>query len=225
VSLLDNDSMRKWLAARILCEVETKARAVALTFDDGPNPNHTPRLLRILERARARATFFVVGKRVRRFETIVSEVTAAGHEIGNHSLHHLPMTAMPGRMVQHEIESTSRLIADATGRHPRFFRPPMGWFHRGVLARARAAGCVSVIGSIHPQDSRRPPAAAIEHRVMRRVAPGAIVILHDGGWRIGCDRSHTIAAAENLVTRLQDEGYALVTLSDLVAGAKESSRG
>lgn len=220
MSLLDHDAVRRWLDSRILCEVATDRREVAITFDDGPNPRHTPRLLELCERLDVRVTFFVVGRRVRRFAEVTAQVAATGHEIANHSFHHVPMSALPVPLMRREIENTSNLVESLTGRRPGFFRPPMGWFSPQLLATARAAGCVPAIGTIHPRDSRRPPAREIEERVMRRMAPGAIVILHDGGWRIGCDRSRTIAAFERIVPKLRKDGYRLVTLSELVTGAR-----
>jgi peptidoglycan/xylan/chitin deacetylase (PgdA/CDA1 family) len=138
-----------------------------------------------------------------------------GHEVGNHGDHHVPLSLLPDRAIRREIGVCGDLIAAVTGGRPRFMRPPMGWFNDRVLAIARELGYEPVIGSAHPQDSRRPGVEAIMRRVRRRIEPGAIIILHDGGWRVGADRSQTILAVDRLTDELLAEGYRFETLSEM----------
>ena len=218
-SLLDIASVREYLGKRLLCSVQTSEKRLALTFDDGPNPHNTPELLDTLAAKEIRATFFVVGRRVRRFRDLLARTAAAGHEIGNHCDHHVPLSALPAAIIRREIDVCGNLVASVTGHRPRFMRPPMGWINDKVLEAARGLGCEPVIGSIHPQDSRRPGTATILRRIRRRLEPGAIIILHDGGWRIGCDRSQTIAAVEIITDELLQAGYRFETLSELTANS------
>jgi len=215
-SLLDNDRFRAHLKTRILCDVEIAEKRVAITFDDGPNPNCTPRLMDMLDRKGIPATFFVVGRFIRRFPEIVNDAANRGHEIGNHTDHHIPLTFLPDRIVHREVDVAGQLATAATGTKPRFFRPPMGWFTGRVLSIVRGLGYIPVIGSIHPQDSKRPGAEAIRERVLNRIEPGAIIILHDGGWRAGIDRSQTFEAVDRITDVLLEDGYSFDTLSDLV---------
>ena len=216
MSLLDNDRFRYFLGQRILCEAGTSEKVVALTFDDGPNPRYTPALLDMLERKDIPATFFVVGNRVRRFPEIVVRAAGAGHEIANHTWWHIGLTLLPPPEIRRTIRGTSALIQRTVGVAPRFLRPPMGWFNDIVLREIRGTGHTPVIGSIHPQDSRKPGAGVIVHRVLRRASPGAIIILHDGGWRIHSDRSQSVAAADAITDSLLSQGYRFETLSNLV---------
>jgi len=216
-SLLDVTTVREYLGKRLLCGVQTSEKRLALTFDDGPNPHNTPALLDVLAAKEIRATFFVVGRRVRRYRDLLARTAAAGHEIGNHCDHHVPLSLLPAAVIRREIEVCGNLVASVTGHRPRFMRPPMGWINDKVLEATRGLGYEPVIGSIHPQDSRRPGTATILRRIRRRLEPGAIIILHDGGWRIGCDRSQTIAAVDTITDELLQAGYRFETLSELTA--------
>jgi len=216
MSLLDNDRFRHFLGQRILCEVQTGEKVVALTFDDGPNPRYTPALLDLLERKGIRATFFMVGNRVRRFPEIVRRAAETGHEIANHTYWHIGLTLLPPAEIQRTIRNTSALVERTVGVTPRFVRPPMGWFNDIVLKSIRATGHTPVIGSIHPQDSRKPGAGVIVDRVLRRAAPGAIIILHDGGWRVHSDRSQSVAAADEITDSLLALDYRFLTLAELI---------
>jgi len=215
MSLLDNDKFREYLGQRILCEVETRERVVALTFDDGPNPEHTPALLEMLERKGIHATFFVVGRRVRRFPDIVTRAVQAGHEIANHTYWHVALTVLPPSEIRRTIRGTSALVERTAGVRPRFVRPPFGWFNDGVLRVVRETGHIPVIGSIHPRDSRKPGTEVIVDRVLRRAAPGGVIILHDGGWRERSDRRQSVAAADEITDALLAQGYRFLTLSEM----------
>lgn len=216
MNLLHHAQLFQHLERRILCRVPTEHMRLALTFDDGPHPIFTPRVLEILNRKSIPATFFVVGKRVVRFPGLVAEASRRGHEIGNHTYHHLPLPFLPTKLVRREIHETEALITQATGRPPRFMRPPRGLFDKRVLRIAHEMGYRPVIGSVHPQDSRQPDVQVIVDTVRARIAPGGIIILHDGGWRLGVDRSQTVAAADQLTDELLESGYRFETLSNLV---------
>jgi peptidoglycan-N-acetylglucosamine deacetylase len=214
-SLLDVASVREYLSRRLLCSVETSEKVLALTFDDGPNPKHTPRLLDMLAAKGIDATFFVVGRRVRKFPGILQAIHDAGHEIGNHTNHHVPMSLLPPVLLRREIRVCGDLVESVVGNRPRFLRPPMGWFNDYVLETIRSMGYEPVIGSIHPQDSRQPGREAILQRVRRRIEPGGVIILHDGGWRLGVNRQQTLEAVDILTDECLEAGYGFLTLSAL----------
>jgi peptidoglycan-N-acetylglucosamine deacetylase len=215
-SLLDVESVRDYLARRLIVSVATDRKLLALTFDDGPHPRHTPWLLEMLARKGIVATFFVVGRRVRKFPEILKAIHEAGHEIGNHSDHHVPLSLLPGPVLRREISVCGELVEEVIGHRPRFLRPPMGWINDTVLKTVRDLGYEPVIGSIHPQDSRRPGLQTILRRVRARIEPGAIIILHDGGWRLGVDRSQTLEAVDILTDELLADGYEFMTMSGLL---------
>jgi peptidoglycan/xylan/chitin deacetylase (PgdA/CDA1 family) len=216
VNLLEIPFIRRYLGRKLLCSVKTEEPRVALTFDDGPNPNNTPKLLDLLKRRKVRATFFLVGKRVKRHPELARRIAEEGHEIGNHGMNHVPVLLLPPGMVASEARGAGQLLEQVTGKRPRFFRPPMGWFHAAGLKRLRELGYQPVIGDIHPRDFTSPGIDVIVDFVMERVSPGSIVILHDGGWRDGVDRSQTVAATERLIDHLEERKYQFQTLTELV---------
>ena len=218
-SLLDNPHVRAHLDRHVICAIETGEPRIALTFDDGPHPTHTPQLLGHLDRAGVKATFFLVGRRVNAFPDLAREIAARGHEIGNHGFAHVPISVLPGSLLRREVEEGGRAIENATGIRTRFFRPPMGWFTQSALRIVRKLGYEPVIGSIHPRDSTRPGVQVIVDHVLKRVGPGSIIILHDGGWSLRSDRSQSVRAAEHLLLELPRRGYRFETLSRLCAPA------
>jgi peptidoglycan/xylan/chitin deacetylase (PgdA/CDA1 family) len=221
--ILDHAKIREFLGRkRFLCRVPTLEKRVAITFDDGPHPVHTAEILDMCARKGIRATFFVVGRRVRRFPEIAARIAAEGHDIGNHTDRHLPLSIFPPAVIRRELAVTHELVFRATGKHPAFFRPPMGWFNDIVVREAVRMGYRPVIGSIHPHDSRKPGADEIVRHVLGRIEPGAIIILHDGGWRVDADRSQTVRAAERITSELLEQGYRFEALSEL-AGSGENA--
>ncbi len=202
--------------------VETAEKRIALTFDDGPDPGNTPKLLDLLASKEIVATFFLVGKKVRRHGDLAVGIHRAGHHIGNHGYHHFPFTVLPNRLVVSELRRTSDAIAGATGVAPRFVRPPMGWFSTRVLELFRLARLRPVLGNVYPRDSARPGADVIARRILRNVTPGSIVILHDGGWRPRIDRSQTLEAVDRVTDVLGADGYRFDTLPGLIEAARSA---
>jgi peptidoglycan-N-acetylglucosamine deacetylase len=216
-SLLDNVAVRAHLDRHLLCAVATDEKRLALTFDDGPHPRHTQELLDRLDAAGVKATFFLVGRRVSAFPDLARAIADRGHEIGNHGYLHVPITVLPPPLLRREVAKGGEAIEKATGKRPRFFRPPMGWITASALRIVRELGYEPVIGSIHPRDSTRPGIDAIVDHVLARIAPGAIIILHDGGWSVRSDRSQSIQAVGRLLEEIPRRGYRFETLGRLAA--------
>jgi peptidoglycan/xylan/chitin deacetylase (PgdA/CDA1 family) len=216
-TLLDVKRVRKHLNDYLLCSAPAAGKFLALSFDDGPSPRNTPRLLDLLARYQAQATFFLVGRRVNAFPEIARELISARHEIGNHGYHHVPLLLLPDPWIGRELDRTTDAIQAATGRKPEYFRPPMGWFNARVLRMAAERGYRPVLGDIHPEDSRQPGAARLVRRIRGRLAPGSILMLHDGGWRVSADRSQTIEVVEILLGELLPElGYEFGSVGQLI---------
>ncbi len=215
-SLLHVPPVQRYLAEKFLLRAPEQGRCIALTFDDGPSPRNTPVLLDLLARKGIRATFFVMGKRLLHFADIARRAHAEGHELANHSFHHLPLPLIPERVMRKEVLETEKLITAITGTKPRFFRPPMGWFSHRSLDVLVELGYEPVIGNIHPQDSSQPSVEVILSRIRRQLVDGSIVILHDGGWRANVDRSRTLETVDRLTDELGGEGYRFVTVGELV---------
>lgn len=183
-------------------------RVVYLTYDDGPNPSYTPPLLDLLAAYNAQATFFTLGFEVARYPDIAARVVREGHAIGNHTWSHPQLTTVSGDVLSREVLDTQSAIERATGVTPSCLRPPYGDRNATVNARVAELGLRMALWDVDPQDWRRPGTDAIVDRVLSRVRPGAVILLHDGRR----ERGQTVAATERLLAQLTDQGYQLRAL-------------
>lgn len=188
-----------------------------LTFDDGPNPGATERILEVLERECVPATFFMVGKYVKHFPDTALAVARAGHEIGNHTYSHIKLHRVGARRAAREIRRAHEVITDVTGHVARSFRAPHGY--RGpFVSRAIAPYQYQTFGwTFGVWDSARPGAERIRARVRRGLRPGAILLLHDGdGYNPRGDRRQTAEALTGIIADVRAAGYRFEPLSALV---------
>jgi peptidoglycan-N-acetylglucosamine deacetylase len=185
-------------------------RAVALTFDDGPGAV-TAALLDVLRRRGARATFDVLGARVRHGAPLVRRAVADGHELGVHGWRHRDLSGEPLRAAA-ELTRAVATIRAVAGVAPRVFRPPFGATSRRLALAARALGLVTVTWDVDPRDFEEPGADAIRSRVAAAVRPGSIVLLHDDR----ADLAPTAAALDGILDDLERRSLAPVTVSDLL---------
>jgi len=151
-----------------VARVDTHERVVALTFDDGPDPMHTPRVLAVLDQHQVKATFFMMGRNVERYPEIAREVLRRGHEIGNHSYSHPKLVLMSPRRVREEVERTDKLLRDVGVSGEIHFRPP----HAAkfivlpyVLVQMKK---LSVLGDVDPEEWKGLPAAVMTESALRR---------------------------------------------------------
>jgi peptidoglycan/xylan/chitin deacetylase (PgdA/CDA1 family) len=188
------------------------SKKIALTFDDGPWPVQTERVLDILRAEGVSATFFMVGLRVKAGPEIARRVAREGHAIGNHTYRHVDVSASSAEKVREEIARTNGLIITSTGAVPRWFRPPMGSVDDQAYTEAAQQGLGTVLWTVDPRDwERGQTAQAIETSVVGATHPGSVILLHDGGG----DRSQTIAALPGIIKQLKARGYEFVLLDDL----------
>ena len=192
---------------------------VALTFDDGPNDAITEALLDLLARHNARATFFMIGRFVRERGSLARRVHAAGHLIGNHTETHPWLTIQSRARIQTELRACNQALEDAIGAPVSYFRPPHGARRPFVLRAARELGLSTVQWNVMAQDWRPIGSAQILRNIAcglercRRRGVGANILLHDGGHiAIGADRTDTLRATEELLTRFAREGLRAVTV-------------
>jgi peptidoglycan/xylan/chitin deacetylase (PgdA/CDA1 family) len=196
---------------RIVWRVETEAPLVALSFDDGPDPVHTPQVLDILARHQARATFFLIGANARRHPELVTRIRALGHEVGNHTDTNGRTVLMSMSRFRDSLLRAEAALALPEGE-PKLFRPGGGWIRPDQLYLAREHGYTCVLGSAQAYDPRRPPVAYIRWAVAKNLRPGAIVVLHDAGG----DRSNTVAALPGILDAGRSRGLRFVTVSELM---------
>ncbi|XVQ12743.1 bifunctional polysaccharide deacetylase/glycosyltransferase family 2 protein [Spirillospora sp. CA-255316] len=220
------------LAGGRLRSARPAAGTIALTFDDGPDPVWTPRLLDVLRRHGAHATFFSVGSKVARHPGLARRMVREGHEIGSHTYTHIDLGNAPSWRARLELDLSQRALAGATGRGTRLLRQPFSATPAALTgAQWRAArdaagrGYLTVLTDRDTEDWSRPGVPAIVRRATEgtgaaagksagkaRARPGAIVMLHDSGG----DRADTVAAVEEILKRLTARGYRFTTVSESI---------
>ena len=190
-------------------------RAVALTFDDGPDPDHTPAVLDLLARESVTAAFFLIGRRTAAAPGLARRIAGSGHDLGNHTLSHRSLWGLGPRETAREMRGGHDAIAQAAGRAPAFFRPPWGKTNLAMFPTLRQLGTPCVFWTVQPEGRH---AVAPEEQLRRgtaRVRPGGIFDLHDADGVPGAGE-RLLAALPRLITGLRSEGYRLVPLRDLL---------
>jgi len=192
-----------------------QSSAIALTFDDGPNPALTPRLLDLLDDYKARATFFLIGRHVRACPQLATEIAARGHVVGNHTETHPSLAWLSSARIADELRRCQEAIRQTGVRTPVLMRPPYGSRSPFLDAAARRLGLQSVVMWTHLTYDWKPQPAAKLIRRLHRVRGGDIVVFHDG-WHaaLNADRQHVLAALEYWLPRWRDAGLKFVALSE-----------
>lgn len=198
----------------LITHVDTgQEKLVALTFDDGPDPRFTPDVLDILAKKKVRATFFVIGESVKRFPGLVEQAVLEGHEIENHTYSHPELDQGEPISFYEELNHCERVITQAAGRCPVYFRPPKRLYNQEVIQTAERNGYQVVLWTVAMENKKDRQVKDVVTRVMAKVKPGAIILAHDGT----LDRSLTVKSLPSLIDELQKQGYRLVTLRELMA--------
>lgn len=201
--------------------LNTDQRIVALTYDDGPNPPYTERLLDVLAKHNVKATFFMIGNRIEKHPETVSRVIAEGHQIGNHSYSHPLLGFLPPFYVRREIERTDNLLQKY---HPYgVFKAGAVVFRAPVLTRFLPVAWVLAKGNrahiscnVWSWDWTTQNPDKITETVLKKTSPGSIIVLHDGkAENKSANRSGTIEATDQIITALKRDGYRFVRLSDV----------
>ena len=184
---------------------ENSEMKISLTFDDGPHPILTPKILEILARYQIKATFFLVGENVKNYPTVVERILAEGHEIGNHTFSHDHINAQ-------EIEDCEQAIYKITDYKTKLFRPPQGFIDETVKSMSHSLGYDIILWSIDTRDWDHTPPRQICNLVIREITSGSIILMHD---YIG-HHSPTPQALEQLIPAIIALGYQFVPVSELI---------
>lgn len=205
---------------RVLFEAPGAAGSrVALTIDDGPDAGTTPRILDVLKRHGAKATFFLTAGRVPGNGRVVERIIAEGHEIGNHMVADRPSIDLRARAFERRLVQAENILS--RWQAPRWFRPASGWYDETMLRVAERHGYRTALGRVYPFDAMLE-APALAARLLRwRAGPGEIIVLHDAGSR-GRATARTL---ERVLPALEDRGLDVVTLSELVAPDRRLASG
>ena len=198
---------------KALGRLPTQERLVALTFDDGPNPAATPRILDTLEQEDVRATFFLLGRHVDRWPAIARRVADAGHQIGNHGYHHRKLHLQAPAYARVDLGMGAHVIRDATGANASWFRAPHGFRSPWVNAIARELGSRVAGWTLGVWDSDRPGVETIARRAVQGCRAGTILLLHDGdGYDPHGDRMQTVDALPGIIRGLKARGFRFTIL-------------
>ena len=193
-------------------------KIVALTIDDAPS-SITPDLLQILGRYNAHATFFILGERDD--DGVLREIVKAKSELGNHGMRDTPAVSIGGVQLKTEIDAVWERIEGVYSslkliKPPRYYRPGSGWFNRSLLAIAKAAGHRVVLGNVYPYDAQVGYSWLNTRHILSMVRPGSIIICHDG-------RPWTPKTLDAVLKELKKRGYAVVTITELLASSKKNA--
>ena len=188
------------------------SKKIALTFDDGPHPRFTEKILNVLEKYDIKATFFVIGVNIENYPAPLKRIVQSGHEIGNHSYTHANQKALSEENIRCEIEKCENLIYESVGVKAKLFRPPQGQYGEGVEKIAREKGCSIILWSIDTKDWEHNPAKSIEELILSSIGCGDIILMHDytSGKNSACE------ALEMIIPELLSKGYEFVTVSELL---------
>ena len=194
---------------KTLCRARTIHKVVALTFDDGPHPEHTPKILDVLARHGVKATFFVIGERAEAHPEIVRRIIAEGHLVGNHTYSHSNRFPwMRDEKMREDIHWCDVVLQRITGRTPVLFRPPFG-VTNPPLARAIGNRYTVAGWDVRSLDTMAKwPRTRVFERVCRRLRPGSVVLMHD-------DRPEGDALLEMILTHLEQNDYMVVRFDKL----------
>ncbi|MBE6530318.1 MAG: polysaccharide deacetylase family protein [Ruminococcaceae bacterium] len=192
--------------------VDVQEKRIALSFDDGPHPRLTPKILEILKRYNIHATFFMIGKNVRDYPETAKLVAKDGHEIGNHTDSHIRLCGLGKKRVERELEECSLQIQKVCNQTPGLFRPPEGAVDTAVLSAANDKEYRVILWSIDTRDWESKNEGAIVRRVLSSVKPGDIILMHD----FISYNSKTPEALERLIPKLLARGYEIGSVGELL---------
>lgn len=206
------------ILGKCIHSIHTQEKVVALTFDDGPCPS-TPVILDMLRQEEIKATFFLIGRNIEHFFSLIQPIYQEGHEIGNHSYSHQPLIFQSLSFIQQEIEKTDHMIRNAGYLGPIHFRAPYGRKLLGLPWILWKAKRPHILFDVVPDDWAQPGTEVIIKRILSQVKPGSIILCHEGE-----NSSQTIEALEVVIPYLKKEGYRWVTISELLQLDSTSNR-
>lgn len=216
---------------RIIWRVDTNAPALALTFDDGPDPEFTPGILELLDRHGLKATFFSMGFNANEHASLLREVVAAGHEIGSHGWAHLNLTRISPTETYEEIEAGKKAVEDTVQVPVKLFRPPYGRFDEAAVRFLASKRDDMIVWSLTRGELTWTDPEQIATHIATMASPGEILMLHDGIGRATFNRESERSirvhgrrkieqgALPEILDRIQDKGLKPVTVSRLIAKA------
>lgn len=191
-------------------QVNITQPVLAMTFDDGPHPSLTPKLLDILKERNIKCTFFVIGKNAKMYPKIIQRMIAEGHEVANHTWTHCSLTSRSDAQIRSELQQSEDALVAAANYRPHLIRPPYGAINTRIKQFMFSEfGYSTIMWSVDPQDWRRPGVSVVTNRLVNGARPGSIMLAHD-------IHPPTIQAMPSMFDQLLAKGYQFVTVSQLM---------
>lgn len=191
---------------RAIERAASESKKIALTFDDGPHPVYTEKMLEVLEREQVPATFFLLGQNIEIYGDLVKEIARQGHLIGNHTFHHVQITTLTTEQACEEIDRTNQLIEDLTGQGTEYVRPPFGTWNKGLEAEL---DMIPVMWTIDTLDWTTGNVDWIVNQVVKNAGENDIILMHDS-------YKSTVQAVERIIALLKADGFEFVTVDEVI---------
>ncbi len=189
-----------------ICSINSDSKTVILTFDDGPHPEYTPRILDMLKTKGVKATFFVIGENAQMHPHLIKRISEEGHNVGIHSFYHNPsFTFASKKSLFNDINKSKNLLEELTGKPVELFRPPYGVTNPNIGQVVRSIGLKSIGWNIRSFDTVAKNVEQVIKKIDRKLSPGAIILLHDR-----LDNSPLIL--KNLLEMIENRGYKIDSL-------------
>lgn len=204
-------SIRSGIYLRSFCRKRTREKVVALTFDDGPDPIQTPKVLQILKEQQATACFFCIGHKVKGNEKLLQQMVVEGHLIGNHSFTHSGLFPLYGlSRMKKDLQTCQSELERVTSQPVTLFRPPFGVTNPTIAKAVRQLGYTSIGWNIRTLDTQQPSPDKVLDRIRKGIKPGSIILLHDRMPNSG-------QLVKQILDLLKEQGYTVVRLDELLA--------
>jgi len=200
---------------------QTAKKQVVLTFDDGPSPNWTPKILDELKREKIHALFFMVGHHVQKYPDIARRVAEEDHTIGNHGYAHSVMLYYTPAELEEEVKYAEHVIREITGQTTKYFRPPKAWLRKSIKDKVASMGYQTVLWSLNSKDWVAFNHKSMVRYISKNIKSGDILLFHDSGNVLsteGGNRLQTVKSISLLARTLREKGYEFVSIEELLNG-------
>ena len=187
-------------------------KLIALTFDDGPHPKETDKVLDVLKKYNVKGTFFIAGKHANWYSAPLIRASKEGHEIGNHTFNHPDISNLSNAQLEEEILKCEEILIKLTGNKPILFRPPYGSYKQEELSSIAKKLNYKIVlwTSVDARDWQNPPAEVIANKIINNSKNGDIILLHDYA------TNNTVDAIDILIPKMKELGFEFVTVSELI---------
>ncbi|MDL2280494.1 polysaccharide deacetylase family protein [Selenomonadales bacterium OttesenSCG-928-I06] len=194
----------------VIKKIPTTHKVVAITIDDGPHAKTTPEILQVLQEKNVKATFFILGVNAEKNMDILKQEAEQGHELANHGYSHKDFSKLTSENILKELNITEQML-ESVGVKPILFRPPFGTYNDNSLEIIKQKGYITVLWSVDSSDWSLVSEVTIINNVVKNIKPGDIILFHDGQYPI-----NTMKALPTIIDKLREEGYELLTVSELL---------